>query len=344
MEILLKGLFLFLFTGLCSLVFSYSMKHLKKTSFNNFHYDLLVKVFSSLSVMVVWIYGLLSFLIIFFKNYPIVFSSNDFVMARRVFLIVLISWLLFRWKKEWEKAMYAVHQFEPAKKALYAALAKCLTILLFFFAAILILDVLGVSLEVLLTFGGIGSIAVSLAAKDVIANFFGGLMIHVTRPFSIGELVKSTNKDFFGVVEEIGWYMTRLRSLERKILYVPNAVITDAIIENWERMYNRRLKFIVGVRYDDFHRMQGIIEKVRNVIFEHQDIDQMQRKLVHFSEFGASSLDIEVIAFTKATQYDQFSRIREDILLKVGQIVEEAGAEIAFPTRTLHIEGSDGSL
>lgn len=345
MEVLLKALGILLLSGICSVLFSFLMKRLETLSFDNLYYDLSLKVICSLSVFVIWIYGFLSFLIVFFKHYPIIFSSSDLIMGRRIFLILLLTWLLFRWKNEWEKAMHQLHHAEPAKRALYAALSKCFSVLLFFFSSLLILDVLGVSLEVLLTFGGIGSIAVSLAAKDVIANFFGGLMLYVTSPFSIGEMVKSNNKDFFGVVEDIGWYMTRLRSVERKILYVPNAVLTDAIIENWERMYNRRIKFTLGLRYTDFEKMPKILQRLREMMNTSSEIDHKQRKLARFSEYGASSLDIEFIAFTKTTNYDEFSRIREDILIKVGKIVEEEGAEIAFPTRTIHqVEANNGSL
>jgi MscS family membrane protein len=204
-------------------------------------------------------------------------------------------------------------------------------------AVLVIMQFLGYSISGLLAFGGIGGIAVGFAAKDLLANFFGGLMIYLDRPFSVGDWVRSPDKEIEGVVEDVGWRLTRIRTFDKRPLYIPNAVFANISVENPSRMLNRRIYESVGIRYDDIACMAPIVDQVTAMLREHEEIDSDQVIIVNFNKFAPSSLDFFVYAYTKTTDWVKYHKVKQDVLLQVSAIIEANKAEIAFPTSTLHI-------
>lgn len=204
--------------------------------------------------------------------------------------------------------------------------------------ALVILQTLGFSVSGVLAFGGIGGIAVGFAAKDLLANFFGGLMIYLDRPFMIGDWIRSSDRQIEGTVENIGWRLTCIRTFDKRPLYVPNSIFTSIAVENPSRMTNRRIYETIGIRYHDARHMESIVTNVKAMLQNHEDIDTDQTLMVNFNGFAASSIDFFVYTFTKTTNWVEYHRIKQDVLLKIMAIIESYGAEIAFPTSTLHIE------
>lgn len=217
------------------------------------------------------------------------------------------------------------------------AVGKLVRITVLVIAALIIMQTLGFSITGLLTFGGIGGIAVGFAAKDLLANFFGGLTIYLDRPFSVGEWIRSPDKDIEGTVEYISWRHTRIRRFNKNPVYVPNALFTTIVVENPSRMTNRRIKETIGIRYDDVARMAPIVADVKAMLQSHPEIDADKTLIVNFNTFGPSSLDFFIYTFTRTTEWVRYHEIKQDVLLKVADIIARHGAEIAFPTRTLHI-------
>nr|WP_275450589.1 mechanosensitive ion channel family protein [Nitrospina gracilis] len=168
-------------------------------------------------------------------------------------------------------------------------------------------------------------------------NFFGGLMIYLDRPFVVGEWVRSPDREIEGVVEHIGWRLTRIRTFDKRPLYVPNAVFASITVENPSRMENRRLHETIGIRYDDVSKMGTIVEKVKTMLENHPEIDTGRTLMVNFDKFAASSLDFFIYAFTKTTDWEHYHEIKQDILLKIINIIEKEDAEVAFPTSTIHL-------
>jgi len=115
-------------------------------------------------------------------------------------------------------------------------------------------------------------------------------------------------------------------------------------VENPSRMTHRRIYEHVGVRYDDFAQVKSIVGSIRDMLLGHEDIAAGETLIVHFNKFGASSLDIMVYCFTRTTQWIEYHRVREDVLLQVGAIIEQHGAQIAFPTQTLKVDPLPESL
>jgi MscS family membrane protein len=204
-------------------------------------------------------------------------------------------------------------------------------------AVLVIMQFLGYSISGLLAFGGIGGIAVGFAAKDLLANFFGGLMIYLDRPFSVGDWVRSPDKEIEGIVEDVGWRLTRIRTFDKRPLYIPNAVFANISVENPSRMLNRRIYESVGIRYDDIACMAPIVDQVTAMLREHEEVDSDQVIIVNFNKFAPSSLDFFVYAYTKTTDWVKYHKVKQDVLLQVSAIIEANKAEIAFPTSTLHI-------
>ena len=154
----------------------------------------------------------------------------------------------------------------------------------------------------------------------------------------MGDWVRSPDKEIEGTVENIGWRQTRIRTFDQRPLYVPNATFTQIAVENPSRMLNRRIYETVGVRYEDASKLPGIISGVKTMLEAHPEIDLRKTLIVNFNKFNASSLDFFIYTFTKTTQWVKYHEIKQDVLLKVLEIVHEHGADVAFPTTTVKMD------
>lgn len=162
-------------------------------------------------------------------------------------------------------------------------------------------------------------------------------MIYLDRPFSVGEWVRSPEKDIEGTVEHIGWRLTRIRTFDKRPIYVPNAIFNNIVLQNPSRMTHRRIFEHIGIRYDDVSKMEPILQSIRQMVKEHNEIAQDQTQMVYFDRCAPSSVDFFIYCFTVTTDWAEFHRIKEDVLLKVLAIVQEHGAQWALPTSTMHV-------
>lgn len=264
---------------------------------------------------------------------------ND--LALRFGFILLLVWCLLRFVGQSEELLTSDRVAEPMDYTTVSALGKLARAVVIVTAALVIIQNLGYSISGVLAFGGVGGIAVGFAAKDMLANFFGGAVVYMDKPFKVGEWIRSPDASIEGVVEHIGWRITRIRTFESRPLYVPNAIFTTIAVENPSRMQNRRIYEIVGVRYGDVAVVDAIVNDIRGMLEAHEDIDHNKVLIVNFNTFNASSLDIMVYTFTRTREWVEYHRVKEEILLRISGIIAEHGAEVAFPTRTLHLEGRD---
>ena len=266
---------------------------------------------------------------------------------RTVAAIVLLSWFANRFIRFVEQNVSNTSYREnPIDATTANAVAKLLRAAVLITAGLLILQNLGVSIGGVLAFGGIGGIAIGFAARDLLANFFGALMIFLDRPFSVGDWIRSPDRDIEGTVEEIGWRLTRIRTFDQRPLYVPNAVFASLAVENPERMLNRRIYETVGVRYDDTKVLPDILEGIRAYLIGNDSIDKDRVLMVNLTEFGPSSVNFFIYTFTKTIVWTEYHEIKEAVLLKIADIIESHGAEIAFPTQTVHLidEGNSSHM
>lgn len=256
-------------------------------------------------------------------------------------LILFLGWVAQRALAGIETELLAEHRGkrQSDERATIRATVRLARISLWIILALMILQSLGVSVSGLLAFGGIGGIAVGFAARDLLANFLGGLSIYLDRPFTVGDWIRSPDREIEGTVEEIGWRMTRIRTFDQRPLYVPNSIFASVALENPSRMNNRRIYETLGIRYEDAACMAPIVADVKAMLQSHEAIDLGRTLIVNFVSCGPSSLDFFIYTFTKTTDWVTFHAIKQDVLLQVLGIIESHGAEVAFPTRTVLLGG-----
>ncbi len=217
------------------------------------------------------------------------------------------------------------------------AVGRILRFSIIIITILIIMQNFGFSISGVLAFGGIGGVAIGFAAKDLLANFFGGFMIFIDKPFCVGDWISSPDRKIEGTVEHIGWRMTHIRTFDLRPLYVPNSTFMNIAVENPSRMLHRRIYENIGLRYDDINVIDKIVAEIKQMIYHHPDIDNQQTIIVAFDKFSNSALNIMIYAFTKTTAWVEFYVVKQKILLLIRDIVHRNGADFAFPTQQLFI-------
>ncbi len=255
-----------------------------------------------------------------------------------ILIVIDLTWLFFRLVD----AM-GTYFAEAAKRTestlddqLIPIIRKSLKVFIGVLAFVFAVQNLGYSVASLLAGLGIGGLALALAAKDTLSNFFGSIVILLDRPFAVGDWIETGGQE--GVVEEIGFRSTRIRTFGKTELSIPNNNLANAVINNWSRMPIRRVKMTLGVTYQSSaDQMENAVEAIRKLLREHPDVYQ-DFFLVNFTEFGSSSLDIFVYYFTTTTVWAEYLRIRQEINVGMMRLLEGMGLEVAFPSRTVYLK------
>ncbi|MDC3391755.1 mechanosensitive ion channel family protein [Candidatus Thioglobus sp.] len=295
--------------------------------------DHLISAISAPLKLLIW-YGWLYFsLVELTSEIPPLSQIVSYIVIAPVFIL---TWGILRLISNTETYMLEKEgSVDKDSVRLFTRLIK----ILFVFAIILgVAQFYGYAVSSILTLGGVGGIVVGFAAKDMLANIFGGLMIQMDKPFSTGDWIRTTDKSIEGVVEKIGWRMTRIRTFNKNPVYVPNGIFATIPIETPSRMTNRQIYEVIGIRYDDIAQMESIIEKVQELLAKSKNIDHKEPCRVYFDLFNASSLDFVIWAFSSSTDATEFKTFKGKLLLDIAQIISDHGAEIAYPTQTLHIQ------
>ena len=285
-----------------------------------------------------WILGLsIAVHIVAIHSDSVVFQSVSAI--RNVGIVLMLTWFLQRFIRSYV-ALFIDSKLsaeEPVDTTLVHGLGKLLRGAVAITATLIVLQNLGVNIGGLLAFGGVGGIAIGLAAQDVFKNMFGGFTIYFDRPFSVGDWIRSPDRDIEGIVEHIGWRVTAIRTFNKRLLYVPNSVFTTIALENPSRMSHRRIYENIGVRYSDIASLPKILDEVKAYLRQNMDIDQNQTLMVNLDEFADSSVNFFIYVLTHTTNWSEYHQVKEKVLFEINEIIERNNSEIAFPTRTLHI-------
>lgn len=273
--------------------------------------------------------------------------------AASVLIVLLVSWAFWRFAARsrlhlldrYARTDGGYNDFSVIETGLLAAR---LGIVLF--AVFGLLGALGIPLSALTALGvvgGFGAYALTMANQILISNIFAGFAIYLDRPFSIGDWISTQGGAVEGTVTKIGLRLTTIIGFDKRPIYVPNSVFNENATVNPSRMSNRRILQYIGLRYDDLHRVEGVLEAIRSYLAEHKEIDQKMLTLVNVVNgstnmgssvegcFGASSINFMVYTFTKTTNWVRFQNIQDEVMLQIARIIEEQGAEIAFSTITV---------
>jgi MscS family membrane protein len=296
--------------------------------------DILVKALARPITWAIWLQGLdIAAGLIYTETQSAIFTYSESV--REVGILICLTWFVLGIIRGAEQEF--ARKSDQVDKTTAQAIGKLLRLAVIITASLVILQTLGYSISGVLAMGGVGGIAIGFAAKDLLANFFGGLMIYLDRPFAVGDWIRSPDRKIEGTVETIGWRMTMIRNFQSQPMYVPNSVFTNVIVENPSRMSNRRIYETIGLRYSDLTSMDKVVAEVQAMLKEHEEIDAEKTMIVNFNEFSNSSVDFFVYCFTKTTQWVKFHEVKQSVMLRIAEIIAANNAEIAFPTSTIHI-------
>jgi MscS family membrane protein len=208
-------------------------------------------------------------------------------------------------------------------------------------ALVVVLAELGYPVAGLVAGLGIGGIALALAAQKTVENLFGSVALAADPPFGVGDFVRV--EDFVGTVEAIGLRSTRIRTLDRTLVSLPNGRLADMRLESFSARDRMRLACTIGLVYGTtVDQMRRVLADLEAALRAHPRI-WPDAVVVRFKEFGASSLDIEVMAWFQTSDWSEFQLIRQEVLLTFMEVVERAGTGFAFPTRTVHVVDGRGS-
>ena len=275
-----------------------------------------------------------------------IFEFFDTSKVIYLLIVILISWTLLRILNGYYSNKSFLRNLKESDDPIvveqtYEITIRIFKIIVIIITALTLMQEFGLSISGLLAFGGVGGLVIGLAAKDLLSNFFGGLMIFLDRPFKVGEFIKSPDRNIEGIVESIGWRLTVVRTFSKNVLYIPNSAFANIVLENATRMTHRRINQIIGIRYDDLDKIPKIVDDVRIYLESHNDIDQSNKPTVYFQSFSASSCDFFIRAFTKTKDWREFLKIKEEVLYKVSEIINNHNAAIAFPTMTIEMNNPE---
>ena len=273
-------------------------------------------------------------------------DSIDGFINKLHLLLVLFIVLYFIFRIIDVLAFYLHREAEKSESSLddqlVPLLIKSLRILVFTLGILFILDNFGYNIASILAGLGIGGLAFALAAQDTVSNIFGSITIFADKPFKLGDWIRI--RDSEGTVEDIGFRSTRIRRFDQALVTIPNSHFTKNGIINYSAMKKRRIKFNLGLTYGtSVNQMREMVAGIKKIIIDDDRFDH-SFYMVKFDDFGAYSLGIFIYCFTKTIVWDEFLGVREDFNLKIMELVEDIGVEIAFPSQTVYLDDTRGNI
>ncbi len=249
--------------------------------------------------------------------------------------VTLVATTIGRWVRKFER------RGATERIALMRLSGRLLQTAAVVVGALILLGAVGINLTPVLAGLGVGGIAVALASQKTLENLFGGMMVIGDSPIRIGNFCRVGTT--LGTVEDIGLRSTRIRTLGRTLISIPNAELASQSIENYAARDKIVFNPVIGLRYETTaEQLRFVLAQMRTLLYGHPHIETDSAR-VRLLRFGSSSLDVEIFAYVTVTDYNQFMAIQEDLLLRLMELVEAAGTGFAFPSQTTYI-ARDGGL
>lgn len=265
-------------------------------------------------------------------------------------VVLAYSFLLFVWQFldvfeklivfNLQKSRGEAKQDDSITKQLLPYSKKILKVLVAIVCILLLLQNSGFNVTSLLASLGIGGVAVALAAKETLSNFFGGFSVIVDKPFSVGDWIVCNEVE--GTVEDIGFRSTKVKTFYDSLLTIPNSVISDSIIDNLGKRQARRTRFLLDITYDSPpETIEAFVEGIKNII-ESNPCTRKDYYQCYFSGYGPHSLQILVNFFLKVKNWDEELLQKQNIFLEILRLAKELELDFAFPTQTLDVPSLPG--
>lgn len=311
------------------------LKLIQKRNKNNFiskmssHTLSLIGMLTSLE----FLFFSMHFIEIYFKK-PF---GGWFVTCHKFLFLSLGTYIIWKMLDEYED--YKIEGgSDPTFHQMASNLLKMFLSFLYFLA---ILALFKISISGLLAFGGVGGIVIGVAAKDLLSNIFGSVIIFLDKPFRVGDWICSPDRSLEGTVEKIGLRVTRIRTFSQRPLYVPNSVFSNIIVENPTRMNHRRIHEVISLRHCDQKKIASITEEIESMLLNHRDISSRVPFSAHFSKVTINGLDLLIDAYTKTKSKIEYQKTKQHIYEGVLEILEKHGAKCASPRRVNVQEGKE---
>ena len=302
----------------------------------------------------------------------IVYIYNDFTGAGEaasffnISYSILVTYIIYRVLNI--ISSIKIHDIHTNKKNIKSEVInlaiKISNFVIMIIGLLVVLHFAGANLTAVLSGLGIGGFAVALAAKDSLANFFGTLSILLSDVFSQGDWIVVDGQE--GTVVEIGLRVTTLRTFDNAIIAIPNSILANKDVKNWnKRSLGRRIKMKVGVKYDSgYTDLQNAVSEIREMLKQHPKIatantkyDYSDRRsaklvskedelgikknlLVYLDSFSDSSIDILIYCFSKSTEWAEWLEVKEEVMYEIMKILEKNSLEFAFPSMSIYHENT----
>lgn len=293
--------------------------------------------------VIVWLVGLSLAVELVTVDGRLAALGRIFAPLRDLAVIATLAWFLVRvmdrrvahWRQDAgsERARFDVTTAGAIHKVSFVAIVVV--------AVMMGAQTLGFSIASLLAFGGVAGIAVGFAAQGLVANLLGGATVYASRPFSVGEDIIFPGTDLMGTVQEIGWRATRIRGWNGKPFYVPNAKFNTETIINHSRQDYRSIEEFIHVPLQYVDKVAAIVHDVNHMLEQHPEMDHANAYHVfNLDSYGEYALRFILFAWIKSTTYLGYEQAKQDMLLKVADIIREHGAELAMPTSRNLVSGA----
>jgi MscS family membrane protein len=263
------------------------------------------------------------------------------VGIQKFLLVIIMSWLALRLIEVMSQLVRRrlLRRQEPPSQPVIDFIQRGLKIMVSVLAVLMLLEAVGVRVSALIAAIGVGGIGIALAAQRTVENLFGGLAVVGDRPIQEGDFCKFGDQQ--GTVERIGLWSTRLRTPERSVLTIPNAQFLSLKVENLQERDRILFNTTLRLRYETTpDQLRWVLVRLCALIDAHPRLDPDTSR-VRFSGFGASSLDVELFVYVRTRDGNEFLAVREDLCLRVMDVVAAAGTAFALPAQT-NYSGSTG--
>jgi len=260
---------------------------------------------------------------------------NHFI---RGLLIFDLFWAIYNIINTFEDIVYKIlGKYGKASREMASFVIKFTKILIIALGIVALLQEFGINVTGFLASLGLGGLAFALAAKDTAANIFGGIAIITDNMFKIGDWIKIGDAE--GIVEDIGMRTTKIRAFDKRLIIVPNAKIANSNVENFSRRDKRRIVMRIGLLYNTSTEVvKKVVEDIRNMLLSHPRIAKDESLLIYFDEYEDSALSIFCYFFTNTAVWSEYLEIREDINLKIKDIISKYPTDFAFKSNSIYFE------
>lgn len=270
-------------------------------------------------------------------------AQSAVIRCFRSFLVIAVIWGFYRMagSVELKRSAFAEKLDIQIDKTLMPVISGTIRFLLVALAVLIVAQEWNFSISGLLAGLGLGGLAFALAAKDMLSNLFGGLVILLDHPFSIGDWIRAG--DVEGTVENISFRSLKVRTFDRAVVTMPNSVVTGAPVYNYSRMGGKRcVEFLLTVEYGhSVEQLESCAAQIRGLL-EHNDAMESGSAIVALDSLADSGPTFRVICYTNKTNYGDFLQERGNLYGDILRILEKAKINLAYPTSTVMVRQAPG--